>query len=136
MSDSLQPHGLKHARLPCPSPSPWAWINSCSVSQWCHPTTLMTDAILCRPLLLLPSIFPSIRAFLISQFFISGGQSIGASVSASDLPMNIQDWFPVGLTGLMFNPLIKKYLFTLWQAFGYSKSAKIFKKLFLQFRSL
>ena len=58
-SDSLRPHGLQHTRFPCPSPSPGACSNSCALSQWCHPTT----SFLCRPLLLLPSIFPSIRVF-------------------------------------------------------------------------
>ena len=94
MSDYLWPHGLQHARLPHPSPAPRACSNSCPSSWWCHPTISS-----CRPLLLLPSIFPTIKVFLISQFFASGGQRTGASASASVLPMNIQDWFPLGLTG-------------------------------------
>ena len=97
VSDSLWPHGLQHARLPCPSPSPGACLNSCSLSQWCH-STISFSAI---PFFLLPSIFPSVRSFLMSWLFTSGGQSIGASASAPVLPMNIQDWFPLGLTGLI-----------------------------------
>ena len=89
--------GLKHARLPCPSPTPGACSNSCPSSRWCYPTISS-----CHPLLFLPSIFPSIRVFVpVSQFFASGGQSIGVSASASDLSVNIQDWFPLGLTGLI-----------------------------------
>ena len=94
VSDSLWPYGLQHARPPCPSPTPRAY--SCPLSWWCHPTIL----ILSQPLLL-PSVVPRIRLFfLMSQFSASGGQSIGVSASASVLPMNIQDWFPLGLTGL------------------------------------
>ena len=89
---TLQPHGLQHARLPCPSPTPGAYSNSSPSSRWCH-------LILYHPLLLPPSIFPGIRVFPMSQFFLSGGQRIGVSASALVLPMNIQDWFPLGLTG-------------------------------------
>ena len=95
VSDSLRPYELQHARLPYPSPIPRACPNSCPSSQWCHPTSF----ILYCPLLLLPSVSPSIRSFQMSQFFATGGQSIGVSASASVLPMNIQDWFPLGLTG-------------------------------------
>ena len=77
------------------SPSSRACSNSCPSSWWCHATISS-----CHPLLLLPSIFPSIRVFfIVCQLFASGGQSIGVSASASVLPMNIQDWFPLGLTG-------------------------------------
>ena len=93
VSDSLQPRGLQHARSPCPSPTPGVHSNSCPLSQWCHPTISSF-----HPLLLQPSVFPSIGSFQMSQFFTSGGQSIGVSVSTSVLPMNIQDWFPVGWT--------------------------------------
>ena len=93
MSYSLRPHGLQHARLPCPSPTPGACSNSCPSSRWYHPTISH-----CRPLLLPPSIFPSIRVFS-KEFFATGGQSIG--VSASVLPMSIQDWYPLGFTGLI-----------------------------------
>ena len=95
MFDSLWPHGLQHARLPCPPPTPGACSNSCPLMM---PSNHL---ILCHPLLLLPSIFPSIRSFPMSRFFASGGQSIGVSASASVLPMNIQNWFPLGLTGLI-----------------------------------
>ena len=94
VSDSLRPHESQHARPPCPSPTPGACKNSYTLSWWCQLTILS-----CRPLLLLPSIFPSIRSFPVSHFFTSGGQSNG--VSASVLPVNIQDWFPLGLTGLI-----------------------------------
>ena len=93
VSHCLQPQGLKHARLPCPSPSPGACPNS-----W--PLVMTSNhLILYRPLLLLPSTYPSIRVFPMSQLFPLGNQSIGAS--ASVLPMNIQDWFPLELTGLI-----------------------------------
>ena len=78
MSDSLQPHRLQHTRLPCPSPSPGACSNSCSLSHWCH-------LILWHPLLLMPSTFPSIRVFSTELALPSGGQSIGASALASVL---------------------------------------------------
>ena len=94
MSDSLRLHGLQHTRLPCPSPFPRVCPNSCLLSRWCHPTISS-----CHPLLLLTSIFPSIRDFAMSHFFTSGDQSTGAS--ASVLPMNSQGWFPLGLTGLI-----------------------------------
>ena len=93
-SNSLWPHELQYARPPCSSPSPGAYSNSCPLSQWCHLT--ISSSVL--PLLL-PSIFSSIRVFPMIQLFASGGQSIGASASALVLPMNIQDWFPLGLTG-------------------------------------
>jgi len=91
---TLRRHGLQHTRLLCPPLSPRVCSDWRPLSQWCYLT------ILCRPLLLLPSIFPSIRVFLMSQLFSLRGQSIGASASASVLPMNIQDWFPLELTGL------------------------------------
>ena len=84
---TLQLHGLQHTRLPCPSPAPGACSNSCP-SKSVMPSNHL---ILCRPLLLLPSIFPSIGSFPVSQFFASGGQSIGVSASVSVLPMNTQD---------------------------------------------
>ena len=94
VSDSLQPHGLQHDRLPCPTPTPGAHSNSCPLSHVMPSNHL----ILCRPLLLPPSIFPRIRVFCVSRLCASGGQSIGVAASASVLPMNIQDWFPLGLT--------------------------------------
>ena len=95
MSDSLQPHGLQHAKLPCPSPTPRAC--SCRLSWWCHPT-ISSSVIPFSSCL--PS-FPTLGSFPMSQFFTSGGQSIWGSSSTSVLPMNIQDWFPLGLTGLI-----------------------------------
>ena len=93
---SLRPHGLQHARLPCPSPSPRACSNSCPSSQWCHPTISSSVALFHSS----TQSFPGSESFPMSQLFVSGGQSIGAS--ASVLPMNIQGWFPLGLTGLIF----------------------------------
>ena len=89
MSDSLQPHGLQHARLPCPSPTSRAFSNSCPLSQWCHPTISSSVS----PFSSCLQSFPAWGFFPRSQFFASGGQSIGVSASASVLPMNIQDWF-------------------------------------------
>ena len=93
MSDSLWPHGLQHARLPCPSPTPGVCSNSCPPSWWCHPTISS-----CCPLLLLPPIPPSNRVFSMSPLFTWGGQSIGVSATASVLPMNTQDWSLLGWT--------------------------------------
>ena len=95
MSDSLQPHGLQHTRLPCPSPTPRACSNSCPLRWWCHPTFSSSVVPFSSGL----QSFPASGSFLMSQFFPSDGQSIGASVSASVLPINIQDWFPLGWTG-------------------------------------
>ena len=97
MSNSLWPHGLQHARLPCPSPTPGDCSNSCPSSRWCHPT--ISSSVV--PFSSCPQSFPASGSFPMSQFFASGGQSIGVSVSASVLPMNIQDWFPSGLTNLI-----------------------------------
>ena len=96
--DSFRPHGLQHARLPCPSPSPRVCSNSCSSSRWHHPTISSVVVSFSSCL----HSFPASGSFPMSQFFESVGQSIGASASASVLPMNIQDWFPLGLTGLIF----------------------------------
>ena len=95
MSDSLQPYGLQHARPPCPSPTPWACSISCSLSRWCPPTISSSVVPFSSHL----QSFPTSGSFPMSQFFASGGQSIGVSASASVLPMNIQDWFPLGWTG-------------------------------------
>ena len=94
VSDSLRPHGLQHARLPCPLPTPGAYSNSCPFSQWCHPTISSSVVPFSH---LQP--FPVSGSFPVSQFFTSGGQSIGVSVSASVLPMNTQDWSPSEWTG-------------------------------------
>ena len=97
VSDFLRPHGLQHARLPCPSPTPRAYSNSCPSSRWYH-LTISSSVI---PFSSCPQSFPASGSFPMSQFFTSGDQSIGASASASVLPMNIQDWFPLGWTGLI-----------------------------------
>ena len=97
VSDSLWPHTLQHSRLPCPSLSPRACSNSCPSRRWCHPTISSSVVPFCSCL----QSFPTSGSFPVSQFFASGGQSIGASASASVLPMNIQDWFPLGWTGLI-----------------------------------
>ena len=96
VSDSLRPHGPQHARLHCPSSTPGAYANSCPLSWWCHP--IISSSVV--PFSYLQSFLAS-GSFLMSQFFASGGQSIGVSASASVLPMNIQDWFPSGSTGLI-----------------------------------
>ena len=95
MSNSLQPYGLQHVRLPCPSPTPGVYSNSCPSSWWCHPTIISSVIAFSSCL----QSFPGSGAFQMSLFFASGGQSIGVSASASVLPTNIQDWFPLGWTG-------------------------------------
>ena len=95
MSDSLQSHGLQHARPPCPSPTPRVYSDSCPLSWCCH-TTISSSVV---PFSYHLQSFPASRSFQMSQFFASGGQSIGVSASASVLPMNIQDWSPLGWTG-------------------------------------
>ena len=94
MSKFLQPHGLKPARLLCPSLTPGACTNLCPSSQWCHPTI----SYFVIPFSSCLQSFPASGSFLMSQLFTSSGQSIGTSVWASVLPMNIQNWFPLGLT--------------------------------------
>src|SRR5574341_587059 len=95
MSNSLRPHESQHARLPCPSPTPGVYSNSCPSSWGCHPTILSSIV----PFSSCLQSFPALGSFQMSQFFASGGQSIGVSASASVLPMNIQDRFPLGWTG-------------------------------------
>ena len=97
MSNSLQPHGLQHARLSCPLPTPGAYSNSCLLPWWCHPTILSSVI----PFSSCPQSFPASGSFPVSQFFTSGSRSFGVSASALVLPMNIQDWFPLGWTGLI-----------------------------------
>ena len=92
--DYLQPCGLQQARLPCPSLSPRVCSNSCPLSQWCHP--IISSSVV--PFSSCPQSFPASGSFPMSQFFASGGQSIGASVSASVLPTNTDGWFLSGLT--------------------------------------
>ena len=97
MSDSLWPHRLQHGRLPCPSPTPGSYSNSCPLSQWYH-ATISSSVI---PYSSCFQSCPTSGSFP-SQFFASGGQSIGVSASTPDLPLNIQDWFSLWLTGLIF----------------------------------
>ena len=97
---TLQPNRLQHTRLPCPSPTPRVHLNSCPLSRWCHPT--ISSSVV--PFSSYLQSFPGSGSFPISQFFISGGQSIGALASASVLLMNIQDCFPLGLTGWISLP--------------------------------
>ena len=117
MSDSLWLHELQHPRLSCPS-TPRVYPNPRSLSQWCHPT-ISSSVILFSAC---PKSFPASRSFQMSQLFASGGQNIGVSASTSALPMNTQDWFPLGWTGgislqskglsiVFFNTTIQKYQF-------------------------
>ena len=95
MSDSFRPHGLQHARLLCPSPTPKACSNSCPLTPWCHPT-ISSSVVLFSSYL---QSFPASRSFLKCQFFTSDSQSTGVSASASVLPMNTYVWYPLGWTG-------------------------------------
>ena len=118
VSNSLQPHELQHARPPCPSPTPRVHPNPCPLSRWCHPT--ISSSVI--PFSSCPQSFPASGSFQMSQLFASGGQSIGVSASTSVLPMNTQDWFPLGWTGwislqskglsrVFSNPTIQKHRF-------------------------
>ena len=118
ISNSLWPHGLQHARPLCPSPSPKVCPSSCPLHQWWHPT-ISSSAI---PFSSCLQSFPASESFPMSQLFTSGGQSIGISASASVFTMNIQDWFPLGLTGwislqskgpsrVFSNPTVQKHQF-------------------------
>ena len=119
VSDSLRPYELQHARLPCPSPTPGVCSNSCPSSWWCHPT--ISSFVV--PFSSCLQSFPASESLPMSHFFTSGSQSIGVSVSASVLPMNIQDWFPLGWTGwisslqskglsrVFFNTTVQKHQF-------------------------
>ena len=95
VSDSLQPHELQHARPPYPSPTAGVLPNPCPLSRWCHPA--ISSFVI--PFFSCPQSFPASRSSQMSQVFVSGGQSIGVSASASILPMNTQDWSPLGWTG-------------------------------------
>ena len=113
ISSSLWPYALQHDRLPCPSPFPGFYPNSCLLSRWCHPTISSSVT----PFFSCPQSFPASGSFSVSQLFTSGGQSIGASASASVFPMNIQGWFPLGLTGVislqskgLSNPILRALL--------------------------
>ena len=95
LSASLQSHGLQHTRLHCPSPTPRVYSNSCPLSQWWYPTT--SPSVI--PFSSCLQSCPASGSFQMSHFYASGGQSIGVSASASVLPKNIQEWFPLGWTG-------------------------------------
>ena len=97
VSNSLRPHGLQHTRLPCPSPTPGVCTNSCPSSRWCH-STISSSVV---PFSSRLQSFPASESFQMSLFFAPGGQSIGVSASTTVLPMNIQDWFPLGWTCLI-----------------------------------
>ena len=129
VSDSLWLHELQHTRLPCPSPTPGACSNSCPLSQWCHPTNSSSVIPFSSRL----QSCPTSGSFPMSQFFASGGQSIGVSASASVLPMNIQNWFPLrwtgwislqskGLSRVFSNTTIQKHQFFSAQASLWSNS--------------
>ena len=96
VSDSLRPHEPQHARPPCPTPTPGVYPKSCPLSWWCHPT--ISSSVV--PFSSCPQSFPTSGSFQMSQLSASGGQNIGVSASTSVLPMNTQDWFPSGWTGL------------------------------------
>ena len=98
VSNSLWPHKLQYARLLCPSPNPGVHPNPCPSSRWCHPT--ISSSVI--PFSSCPQSFPASGSFQICQLFTSGGQSIGVSASTLVLPMNTQDWSPLGWTGLIF----------------------------------
>ena len=104
VSHSLQPHELQHASPPYPSPTPGVHSNSCPLSQWCHPA--ISSSVV--PFSSHPPSFPASGFLQLSQFFTSGGQSIGISASISVLPMKIQEWFPLGWT--LWIPLLSKEL--------------------------
>ena len=95
VSKCLRPYGPQHARPPCPSPTPRVYPNSCPLSRWCH-LTISSSVV---PFSSCLQSFPALGSFQMSQLFASSGQSIGVSASTSVLPMNIQDWFPLGWTG-------------------------------------
>ena len=97
-ADSLRPHESQHARLPCPSPIPRVYPNPCPLSRWCHPA--ISSSVV--PFSSCPQSFPASGSFPMSQLFAWGGQSIGVSASTSALPMNTQDWSPLGWTGWIF----------------------------------
>ena len=100
VSDSLRPHEPQHTRPPCPSPTPGIYPDSCPVSPWCHPTISYSVV----PFSSCPQSFPASGSFQMSQLFAWGGQSIEVSASASVLPMNTQDWSPLGWTGWISLP--------------------------------
>ena len=116
---------LQHARPPCPSPTPRIYPDSCPMSRWCHPT--ISSSVI--PFSSCPQSFPASGSFQMSHFFTSGGQSIGVSASTSVLPMNIQDWFPLGWTGWI--SLQSKGLKSLLQHYGSKASILLCSACFI-----
>ena len=108
VSSSLWPRGLQHARPPCPSPTPRAYSNSCPLHWWCHPTISSSVDPFSSHL----QSFPASGSFPVSQFFTTRGQSVGVSASSSGIPMNIQDLFPLGLTGLILQSKVLSRVFS------------------------
>ena len=136
-SHSLRPQGLQHPRLLCPSPSPGVCSNSCPLGQWCHPA-VSSSVVLFSCLQSLPAS----GSFLTSWLFASGGQNIGASASVSVLPMNIQAWFPLGLTGLIsllakglprvfFSTTVLRHLSIVQSSVNFWGTARLFSKVVL-----
>ena len=120
VSNFLWPHKLQHAGLPCPPLSPEVYSNSCPLSQWYHPNISSSVVPFCS------ESFPTSGSFPVSQLFSSGGQSIGALPPASVLPLNIQGWFPLGLTGLISlqsKGFSRVFSSTTWTASGSQRSA-------------
>ena len=111
VSSSLRPHGLQHTRPPCPSPTPRIYSGSCPLSWWCHPT--FSSSVI--PFSSCLQSFPASGSLQMSQFITSGGQSIGASASTSVLPMNTQDWSPLGWAG--------------WISLKFKELSRVFSKL-------
>ena len=129
MSDSSRPHELQHARPPCPSPPPRVCPDPCTSSWWCHP--IISSSVV--PFSFCPQSFPASGSFQMSQLFALGGQSIGVSASVSVLPMNTQDWFPLGWTGwislqskglwiVFFNTIVQMHQFFCTQLSSLSNS--------------
>ena len=110
VADFLPLNGLQHSRLPCPSPTPRACSNSCPLSQWCRPTISFSVI----PFSSCLQSFPASGSFSVSRFFTSGCQSFGATASASVFPMNIQSWFPFGLTGLILQSKGLSWVSWIW----------------------
>ena len=124
MSNFLRPHGPQHTRPPCPTPTPGVYSNSCPLSRWCHPT--ISSSVV--PFSHLQSFLAS-GSFQMSQFFAPGGQSIRISASASVLPMNIHNWFPLGLTGWI---LQSRGLSRVFSSTTLQKHSFVFTQLSLQ----
>ena len=125
---TLWPHGLQHARLPCPSPTPRVHPNPCALGRWCHP--IISSSVVPFSC---PHSFPASESFPMSQLFASGGQSVGVSVSISVLPMNTQNWSPLvwtgwislqskGLTRVFSNTIVQKHQFFSTQLSSQSNS--------------